>query len=97
MSIKFHEDQYFNNEFYSSVGGICCEEMNKLEAEMLVLLDFDLAIVPSAFSRYVAAMEEYYEQLMSPHRGKAHDVDDQKSLWRIMRAEKGEQGLEERV
>ena len=66
MAIKFNEDSYYSNEYYSSVGGISCSEINKLEAEMLSLLNYNLVIVPSKFNRYLHAIRSYYQQLISP-------------------------------
>ena len=52
MAIKFHEDSYYNNTFYSLVGGVSLSELNYLEAEMLSLLRFNLHVHPSHYSQY---------------------------------------------
>eukprot|EP00830_Metopus_es_P021959 TRINITY_DN9475_c0_g1_i1.p1 TRINITY_DN9475_c0_g1~~TRINITY_DN9475_c0_g1_i1.p1 ORF type:complete len:210 (+),score=23.50 TRINITY_DN9475_c0_g1_i1:26-655(+) len=53
LGIKFYEDTYYDNKYYSKIGGIPLVEMNKLEAAMLILLDFDLHVFPEEFSIYV--------------------------------------------
>ena len=68
LAIKFNEDQYYSNEYYSSVGGVTCSEINRLETEMLVLLNFDLIIVPAKFKKYSQALETYYQQLITPEK-----------------------------
>ncbi len=52
ISIKFNDDQYFDNAFYAKVGGVTCRELNKLEREILGLLDFDLAVDPELYQKY---------------------------------------------
>ncbi|WIA08623.1 hypothetical protein OEZ85_008052 [Tetradesmus obliquus] len=46
ISAKFLDDRYFNNAFYAKVGGVSTAELNRLELEMLQLLDFQLAVTP---------------------------------------------------
>ena len=52
LAIKFYDDNYYNNEYYSKIGGISCLEMNKLESELLSLLNFDLHVLPEVFEQY---------------------------------------------
>lgn len=46
LSAKFLDDRYFNNAFYAKVGGVSTIELNRLEMEMLTLLDFRLLVTP---------------------------------------------------
>lgn len=46
ISAKFLDDRYFNNAFYAKVGGVSTAELNRLELEMLQLLDFQLSVTP---------------------------------------------------
>lgn len=46
ISAKFLDDRYFNNAFYAKVGGVSTAELNRLELEMLQLLDFQLSATP---------------------------------------------------
>ena len=80
ISIKFNEDHYYNNEYYSSVGGISCDEVNKLESVTLELLDFNLIIAVQKYHRYFLAMRQYYQTLMLPEVKKAKiDSSDSRS------------------
>ena len=44
LAIKFNEDDYYSNEYYAKVGGISMKEMNQLESNSLLLLDFNVFI-----------------------------------------------------
>ncbi len=66
LAIKFNEDNYYTNEYYSSVGGISCEEVNQLESEMLQLLKYDLVIHQKKYDRYLQAVGNYYQTFMLP-------------------------------
>jgi len=46
ISAKFLDDRYFNNAFYAKVGGVSTVELNRLELEMLQLLEFRLSVTP---------------------------------------------------
>ena len=52
LAIKFYDDTYYNNEYYSKIGGISCRELNRLEAELLDLLAYDLHVQPEVYERY---------------------------------------------
>ena len=52
IAVKYNEDYYYNNEFYSKVGGITCKELNKLEVEMLSLIEFNLHVETEIYERY---------------------------------------------
>ena len=44
MSIKYNDDYYYYNDHYSKIGGISCDELDKMEAEMLNILNYDLYV-----------------------------------------------------
>lgn len=46
ISAKFLDDRYFNNSFYAKVGGVSTAELNRLELEMLQLLEFQVSVTP---------------------------------------------------
>ena len=52
LAAKFFDDRYYNNEYYSKVGGISKAEMNKLEAEFLKFINFKLYVPPMIFFKY---------------------------------------------
>ncbi len=52
LAAKFFDDRYYNNEYYSKVGGISNSEMNLLEREFLHYISFRLYISPVLFFKY---------------------------------------------
>jgi hypothetical protein len=40
IAIKYHDDEYYKNDFYAKVGGIPKLELNKLEQEFLELIKY---------------------------------------------------------
>lgn len=52
LAAKFYDDQYYNNEYYSRVGGITKKEINELEIEFLNYINFNLYVDPILFFRY---------------------------------------------
>ena len=54
IAAKFIEHSWFSNRHYAHVGGIrTCKEMNRLELDMLRLLDFKLLIPLEVFQNFV--------------------------------------------
>ena len=52
MVIKFNEGDYYSNEYYAKVGGISMKEMNQLESNTLMLLDFNVFIENVLYDNY---------------------------------------------
>lgn len=42
ISTKYNDDKYVCNSFFAKAGGISTEELNRLEIELLFLIDFRL-------------------------------------------------------
>lgn len=53
LAIKFFDDEYADNLYYSKVGGITLPELNSLEREMLILVNFNLHIDDNLYSEYL--------------------------------------------
>src|SRR5690242_4661910 len=49
---KYGEDCSYNNVYFSRVGGLSVAELNSLELSFLLLLDFDLNVLPETYDRY---------------------------------------------
>ena len=56
LAIKYNEDVYYDNEFYSKVGGLSCTELNGLEGTLLDWLDFDVHVSSEHYQRYLASL-----------------------------------------
>lgn len=52
VAAKFFDDFYFYNNDYAKIGGISTKEINVLEAELLVLLNFELFVGEDMFAHY---------------------------------------------
>lgn len=52
ISIKFNEDRAYKNQFYAQVAGVPLKELNKMEYEILLLLNFKVYIDESLFTKY---------------------------------------------
>jgi hypothetical protein len=52
LAAKFFDDHYFNNAYYAKVGGVPGAEMNELELEFLLLVNFSLHVPCETFARY---------------------------------------------
>ena len=52
IAIKYNEDDYYSNSFYAKVGGVTKSEIDVLEYEFLVLIDFNLYVSDDLFLKY---------------------------------------------
>ena len=52
IAIKYNEDDYYSNLYYSKVGGISNSELNTLEYEFLKLIYFKLWIDMTEYEKY---------------------------------------------
>lgn len=51
VAAKLYEDSFFNNAHFARVGGIPPEEVNQLEMEFLLLLDFQMLVDVKEYER----------------------------------------------
>ncbi|KAL8511159.1 hypothetical protein ACS0TY_017835 [Phlomoides rotata] len=58
VASKILDDTHYNNAFYARVGGVSNEELNKLELELLFLLDFEVYVSPRVFESYCQHLEK---------------------------------------
>jgi len=65
LAAKYCDDIYFNNKYYARVGGISCGEMNALELEFLLHLQFDCNVSAEEFNRFSYILYEP-ETIVSP-------------------------------
>lgn len=63
LAIKFSEDIFYDNKFYSEIGGIALNEMNKLERECFNLLDNSLLIHDEQFNKYYQCLNPCAESI----------------------------------
>ncbi|CAH0485676.1 unnamed protein product [Peronospora farinosa] len=60
LAAKFFDDHYFNNAYYAKVGGVPCLEMNELEVEYLLLINFSLHVSSETYARYYNELANHY-------------------------------------
>ncbi|KAF8649712.1 hypothetical protein HU200_013846 [Digitaria exilis] len=58
VASKVLDDFHHSNAFFARVGGVSNAEMNKLELELLAMLDFAVAVDHRAYERYREHLEE---------------------------------------
>ena len=58
LAIKYNEDNYYSMIFYSKIGGVTLSELNNLEYEYLILINYNLFIQTNLF-------DKYYNDIMS--------------------------------
>ncbi|CAJ1934262.1 unnamed protein product [Cylindrotheca closterium] len=56
LAAKFFDDAYYNNAYYSKVGGVMVSEMNGLEVDFLFRINFSLHVTPEVFEKYKAEL-----------------------------------------
>ncbi|KAK1283279.1 Cyclin-U1-1 [Acorus calamus] len=58
IASKVLDDLHDSNQFFARVGGVTKREMNRMELEMLFLLDFKVSLSPSVFKTYCEHLEK---------------------------------------
>ena len=58
-AIKYNEDDFFSNKFYSKVGGVSQEETNLLEEEFCNCIEFSFFVSVETFEQYRKHVEMY--------------------------------------
>jgi hypothetical protein len=59
IAIKWHDDEYYKNEYYAKVGGISVADINLLEMEFLNLIGFKLFVDAYVFTNYTNKILQY--------------------------------------
>ncbi|KAF1859223.1 hypothetical protein Lal_00009807 [Lupinus albus] len=58
VASKMLDDEHYNNAVYARVGGVSNAELNKLELELLFLLEFRVMVSSRVFENYCLHMEK---------------------------------------
>ena len=51
-AIKFNEDKFYSNIFYAKIGGVEVKQLNQLEYEFLLGINFDLFVDAKMYQKY---------------------------------------------
>ncbi|GAM22223.1 hypothetical protein SAMD00019534_053980, partial [Acytostelium subglobosum LB1] len=68
ISTKYLDDIFYNNEYYSQVGGIQLREMNHLELDFLKMLNFGAVCPDPVFEEYQSEIEQCRERYQTSKR-----------------------------
>ena len=52
ITVKFNEDKYYTNKYYSKIGGMDLKQLNEMEMELLISINFDLFIESKVYDKY---------------------------------------------
>ena len=61
ISLKYNEDQIYQNDYYSQIAGVSICELNKMEYEFFILVNYNLYINESIFKQYKYALQKMNE------------------------------------
>ena len=61
IAIKFNEDDIYSNNYFSQVAGVSLKELNLMEKQILVLLEFKLYVDDNDFEKYKKYLETFCE------------------------------------
>ena len=56
LSIKYHCDNYYTNEYYARMAGMSLKEINELEDELFYLLEYRLEVTEETYNTYEEAV-----------------------------------------
>lgn len=65
MAIKYNEDDFYTNSYYSKVGGISTRELNLLEYEFVKLLKYNLFINRQTYDKYCTYLNHYNTKVIN--------------------------------
>jgi len=66
VSIKYSEDKYYSNTFYSKIGGILLADLNQLEAIFLNAIQYSLFVNGETFDKYVTYLRTLIKMRKNP-------------------------------
>ena len=61
LAIKFNEEYFETNEFYSKIGGLSNKSFNKLEISVLKILNYKLYIKKDIYDNYINHISNFIE------------------------------------
>ena len=59
IAIKYNEDSYYDNKFYSEIAGVKLKELKIIEYTFLELNDFNVYVNKTEFERYKEQLESF--------------------------------------
>jgi ATP-dependent 26S proteasome regulatory subunit len=62
MSIKYNEDSYYDNKYYSEIAGVKLKELKLLEYTFISMIDFKLYIKNDTYEKYKNYLDDFEQQ-----------------------------------
>lgn len=62
LSLKFNEDDHFDNQYFSKVAGMSLSELNFLELKYCEMINFNLFIPPKLYDHYYKYLKSYSDR-----------------------------------
>lgn len=56
IALKYNEDKYYSNVFYAKIGGLEIKQLNCLEIEFVIAINFDLFVDNKIFEIYESSL-----------------------------------------
>ena len=57
MAIKYNEDNFYDNKFYSEIAGVKLKELKLIEYTFLDMIDFKMFVDDDTFEKYTQYLE----------------------------------------
>jgi hypothetical protein len=105
VASKFFSDIFYKNSRYAKVGGLPLDELNHLELQFLLLLDFKLLIQIEELQRYADLLLKFWKREQAKKRekeeqaaqgqeeGKEDEEEEQKKKQQQQREGAGDAGV----
>ena len=62
LAIKFNEEYFETNKFYGKVGGLCIKSINKLEIQVLKILNYNLYVKEDIYDNYLNQFSAFLQK-----------------------------------
>jgi hypothetical protein len=59
ISIKYNEDSFFDNQYYSEIAGVKIKELKLLEYTFISMVDFKFYVRNEIYQKYLAYLDEF--------------------------------------
>jgi hypothetical protein len=56
VATKYNEDKHYSNTYYAKIGGVELEQLNQMECEFVMSINFDLFVEAKVFDKYETSL-----------------------------------------
>lgn len=56
VATKYNEDKHYSNTYYAKIGGVELEQLNQMECEFVMGINFDLFVEAKVFDKYETSL-----------------------------------------